>query len=161
MNRDQLITALQLEPHPLEGGYFRRTYESNLRHGEGDDARSSLTSIYYMLTLESPIGFLHRNRSDIIHYFHSGQPITYITVSPAGLLTENILGMDIDKGQRPQLLVPGGFWKASALTTGEYGLISEAVSPGFDYRDNELATTDHLKELAPELINQLTGYIKH
>ncbi|MGB5687135.1 MAG: cupin domain-containing protein [Candidatus Electrothrix sp.] len=31
MTPDDIITLLNLEPHPTEGGYFRRTYESDLR----------------------------------------------------------------------------------------------------------------------------------
>ena len=32
MTADDIITLLNLEPHPTEGGYFRRTYQSDLMH---------------------------------------------------------------------------------------------------------------------------------
>lgn len=131
-----IITALQLEPH-TEGGYFKRTYESKLSAtvGSGGSDRKLLTCIYYLLTSESPIGHLHVNQSDIVHFHQRGDPITYHLVSPEGELRQVTLGPEIDKGHQLQLTVPSGWWKASELASGEYGLVSEAVSPGFEYED--------------------------
>jgi predicted cupin superfamily sugar epimerase len=57
--------------------------------------------------------------------------------------------------------VPGGWWKASRLKgKANYGLISEAVSPGFEYADNEIATEEQIQELFPEIKPQLDAYIK-
>uniref|UniRef100_UPI004056EA33 cupin domain-containing protein n=1 Tax=Candidatus Electronema sp. TaxID=2698783 RepID=UPI004056EA33 len=90
MTAAELIRLLQLEPHPLEGGYFRRTYESSLRCDCGYGGRPLLTSIYYLLTQESPIGLLHRNRSDILHYHQRGAAVKYLLISPEGSLSERI-----------------------------------------------------------------------
>jgi predicted cupin superfamily sugar epimerase len=46
--------------------------------------------------------------------------------------------------------VEGGTWKASHLSDGNYGLVSEAVSPGFDYRDMTLGRLDALLERFPQ-----------
>ncbi|WNO09749.1 cupin domain-containing protein [Teredinibacter sp. KSP-S5-2] len=154
MTKNDYIQRLNLELHPLEGGYFKRTYESSRSVGNGE--RKLLTSIYYMLTEDSPIGYLHRNKSDILHFYHAGSPIKYLIVSPSGELDEKILGPDVSLGQEPQLLVKGGFWKASELCEGEFGLISEAVSPGFEYADNELAISKALGEIS----SKLEKYIK-
>lgn len=159
MEKHDIIEQLGLEHHPLEGGYFTRTYESDERIA--NSRRRLLTSIYYMLTDNNSVGFLHKNRSDIIHYFHSGDPITYVTISESGELEKHVLGMNLYAGQRPQLLVRGGCWKASVLTSGEYGLISEAVSPGFEYCDNELATVEAIGSRFPNLLTTLRPYIKN
>ena len=74
MTSNEIITHLSLEPHPTEGGYFRRTYEADLRCDTENGSRMLLTSIYYMLIQDSPGGFLHRNKSDILHYHHLAQP---------------------------------------------------------------------------------------
>ena len=71
------------------------------------------------------------------------------------------MGPDPTRDQRLQLTVRGGVWKASRLTQGSagYGLISEAVSPGFDYADMTLGRTSELLERFPdhaELIRQLS-----
>ncbi len=34
-----------------------------------------------------------------------------------------------------QLLVKGGCFKATTLVNGDYGLVGEAVGPGFGYED--------------------------
>jgi uncharacterized protein len=161
MTAAELIRLLELEPHPLEGGYFRRTYESSLRCDCGYGSRPLLTSIYYLLTQESPVGFLHRNESDILHYHQLGAAVKYILISPDGSLSEHILGPDIAHGETLQLLVPGGCWKASRLCGGEYALISEAVAPGFDYADNELATEEMAWRNWPVLQDMLAPYLKH
>jgi hypothetical protein len=159
MTADDLIATLSLEPHPLEGGYYRRTFQSRRCVGEAGERRL-MSSIYYMLTRHSPVGYLHQNTSDIVHYYHLGAPMKYLTVSPAGEVAEHWLGVDLAAGQRPQLLVPGGYWKASALVGGDYSLISEAVVPGFDYRDNALAGEFTVRQLFPALLDDLRSYIR-
>ena len=148
--KDELIQLLKLQPHPKEGGYFKRTYESDRLIPAFDGERHLLTSIYYLLTNDQPRGFLHRNRADIIHYFHMGGPAEYLLVSPEGSVRHEVLGPDITAGQRLQLVVPGGYWKGSRLLSGEYSLLSEAVAPGFDYRDNQLCTRGDLYEMGLE-----------
>lgn len=161
LTKEDIIHLLGLTPHPAEGGYFRRTYESNLRFDCGYGSRLLMTSIYYMLTKESPIAFLHRNKSDIIHYHHLGASVKYIIISPDGILSQKTLGSDIKNGETLQLLVPSGWWKASHIYSSEYALISEAVAPGFEYMDNEIATTDFVKQNFPDLQELLKKYIKN
>ncbi|CAK8721686.1 MAG: hypothetical protein CDV28_10493 [Candidatus Electronema aureum] len=160
MTAAELIRLLKLEPHPLEGGYFRRIYESSLRCDCGYGSRPLLTSIYYLLTQESPVGLLHKNRSDILHYHQRGAAVKYIMISPEGSLSEHILGPDIQHGETLQLLVPGGWWKASRLCEGEYALISEAVAPGFDYADNEIATEEMVQRNYSEMLDVLNRCIR-
>jgi predicted cupin superfamily sugar epimerase len=160
MNKRQLIEKLSLEPH-IEGGYFCRTYSSALTIPiAGSKPRCLLSSIFYMLTDDSPIGHLHKNKSDIIHYFHGGSPLTYLIVHPDGNLEKRILGADLDNGQQLQLIVTGGCWKATELEAGEFGLISEAVSPGFDYDDMELAEQSLIKSQFPHLWEQISKYVR-
>src|SRR5690554_4665548 len=73
---EMVATALNLSSH-VEGGYYRRSYQAdhrdlvNTQSGE----RFLMTSIYYMLTTQSPVGHFHLNKSDIMHYYHLGDPI--------------------------------------------------------------------------------------
>jgi len=111
MNKNQWITKLQLEPH-VEGGYFRRTYQSDYTHKATPYAitpRYLMTSIFYMFTDEIPINYMHVNRSDIMHYFHTGSPLTYLIVYPDGQLERVRLGSNPLAGERLQLLVKGGW----------------------------------------------------
>ena len=161
-NAEQVAHALKLEGH-VEGGFYRRTYQADHRdfvttpNGE----RFLMTSIYYMLTSKSPIGHFHLNKSDIMHYYHLGNSIRYTLIYPNGKLETVVMGSDVTKGEVLQLMVKGGIWKASELLNGEYdyGLISEAVTPGFDFADMTLGHKEKLIAQFPEhtiLINKLT-----
>lgn len=150
----QLIDALQLEGH-VEGGYFRQTFKADHRPpiSTENGERVTLTSIYYLLTAQSPIGHFHMNQSDIVHYFHMGDPITYYLIHPDGTLETVVMGSKPNQGQVMQMVVNGGTWKASRIsTTGiyGYGLIGEAVSPGFDYNDMQLGQKANLLTLFPQ-----------
>ncbi|MCV2884224.1 cupin domain-containing protein [Aestuariibacter sp. AA17] len=159
-NIEALITALGLERH-IEGGYFAETFRSDKSISFGDAERAIQTSIYYLLTHDAPIGHFHKNRSDIVHYYHGGDPIDYFLLNEDGELEQTTLGFDIIAGHKLQLVVKGGKWKASRLRNGVngYGLIGEAVAPGFDYQDMQLGDRESLMRDYPgccELITQLT-----
>ncbi len=159
MEKQQIIDRLQLEPH-VEGGYFKRIYASTASVSlSNDKERALVTSIYYMLTEDNRIGRMHRNESDIIHYFLGGSPLSYTLLSPQGELIETILGNDLSAGQKLTLIVKGGYWKATELMSGSYGLIAEAVTPGFDYDDMELAAESSLQTAHPELVKKLKKFL--
>jgi predicted cupin superfamily sugar epimerase len=161
----QVKTLLGLIDHD-EGGSFVQTYE-NASNGallstpdrEGG-SRPLMNTIYYMLDGKSPVGHLHTNQSDIVHYYHGGNPVQYIVVNPTtGQILTCVMGHDVALGHRLQLVVPGGWPKASRLLTkrgtpivdspeseripselNAFGLVSEVVVPGFDYRDRHLCS---------------------
>jgi uncharacterized protein len=160
LSKQQVIERLNLEPH-VEGGYFRRTFEASHRDKVMTEVgeRFTLTSIYYLLTDDSPIGHWHLNQSDILHAYHLGAPIRYYLIYPDGSLQVKTLGADIMAGHELQFVVPGGVWKASELVDGEYGLLSEAVAPGFDFADMQLGQKDDLLQSFPQhdsLIDRFT-----
>ncbi len=158
MHKEELIVKLDLKPH-IEGGYFKRTYTSaeylDLSYGK----RAMLTSIYYLLTDDSPKGYLHKNKSDILHYFQQGSPIKYTLVSPQGNFQQVIMGNALQCSQKLQLLVPGGYWKATELLEGEYALISEAVFPGFEYEDMQMASHKQMQQDLPDHYQKLKHLI--
>ena len=160
---ESVIKALELDRH-IEGGYFRRTFVSDYSASQGATSlgRKTMSSIYYLLNAESPVGHFHRNKSDIVHYFHMGDPIAYFLIHPDGELQEVTLGHNIEEDHKLQLVVPGGVWKASRLIANGafgYGLISEAVSPSFNYDDMTLGSSTLLKREFPQhgdLIDKLS-----
>jgi len=152
VTKEQVMEILDLKSH-VEGGYFRRTFEASHRPkiDFGDGPRFSMTSIYYMLTDTSPIGHWHFNKSDIIHYYHLGGAMTYYLIDADGTVETVVLGPDILNGEQLQFTVKGGIWKASTLNPGAtYGLLSEAVAPGFEYMDTTLGTEAVLLEQFPQ-----------
>ncbi|MFL1527244.1 cupin domain-containing protein [Pseudomonas sp. O230] len=162
LNSKALVSTLSLELH-VEGGYFRRTFQADQQPWVETigGPRYSMSSIYYLLTTDSSIGQFHLNRSDIMHYYHLGDAIQYSLISPDGTLKTVVMGSNVMAGEYLQLHVPGGIWKASRLMKGSagFGLVSEAVSPGFDFADMEMGDRQKLSDEFPEhqaLIEQLT-----
>ncbi len=153
LSAEELVELLNLGGH-IEGGFFRRTYAADYRLPTlAGDERLSMTSIFYLLTADSPIGHFHLNRSDVVHYFHMGDPITYYLLHPDGELETVVMGNDLRAGHVLQLTVPGGVWKASQIPADGaqgFGLISEAVSPGFEYADMTLGYRSQMLAQFPE-----------
>src|SRR3569833_4110785 len=108
------IARLGLEAHP-EGGWFLRIYTSAVTLVTPGGPRPSATSIHYLLTREQPLGRLHRNRSDILHFLIDGGPVEYLVVTSEGALQRVCLAhTSADRF----LLVPGDCWKGSRLVGG-------------------------------------------
>ena len=142
LNKEALIDKLELKSH-TEGGYYNRTYASPYAYSS-NDGRPTMTSIYYLLTKDSPINHFHKNiSSDIVHYYHLGLPIKFTLISPEGDCTTTTLGPDILAGHKLQMTAPAGVWKTGELLCDgaegplDYGLTSEAVTPGFDFADHQ------------------------
>lgn len=160
---DQLIKNLDLQPH-IEGGYFKETYRpaDGMNVATESGQRHILTCIYYLLTADKPIGNFHRNKSPIVHFHHLGNPIDYFLIYPNGRLDHQVLGADVSQAQKLQIVVEANVWKASRLQDGitGYGLIGEAVAPGFEYQDMQLAEQAELIRAFPQhqqLIKSLTA----
>ena len=141
-----LAAALDLQPLPLEGGLFRRTFT-----GDGG------TAIYFML-IGDDISALHRLHGDEIYFHHAGSPLHMLVIEPTGASREVLIGPDPRAGQHPQFLVPAGCWQGCS-TGGPWSLMSTVVMPGFDWHDFTLADRDELTALSPDAaarIHQLT-----
>ncbi len=160
-----VINALALEPH-IEGGYFHRSYTSAHKLETKAGQRDSLSCIYYLLDQASAVGHWHQNQSDILHFHQGGNAIRYSLIDLTGNLSQVILGPDLLAGQQLQLVVPSGYWKASELIIkseqqDNWGLISEVVTPGFDYQDMKLATRQQMQAQYPTLFLQIEHLIRN
>ncbi|WP_166423328.1 cupin domain-containing protein [Paraglaciecola sp. 20A4] len=145
LTKEQVISQLNLSHH-FEGGYFRQTFKAQHRDkvatSRGD--RTTMTAIFYMLTDDNNVDHFHTKYSDGIEFYHMGSPITYHMIYPDGRYEKVVVGPDIQNGQQLQLAVPGGTYKAAELTTGTYGLVSEAVAPGWEAEDMIDVSRDEL-----------------
>lgn len=156
---EKIIELMQLEKH-AEGGYFRRTYCSKETCLTRDQqSRTLMTSIYYLLTQESHLSYFSVNKSDLVLYHHLGDPLKIIFLYDSGEVVEKILGTDIAAGQTPQIVCPGGVWKAYDLMVGTMALVGESVSPGFDYDDMQMLSLEDFKKYHPQHIDRLKKYI--
>lgn len=152
---DAIIKKLDLKPHP-EGGYFKETYRSkgiintNNLDNSFEGVRNYSTCIYFLLTSETFSAF-HRIKQDEIWHFYEGSPIVLHTISKQGIHHEHYIGTDFSKNQKPQLVVTAGtLFAAKVLEKNSYSLVGCTVSPGFDFKDFELAKRNHLIKKFPQ-----------
>jgi uncharacterized protein len=163
----EIIAALNLQPHPIEGGFFRETYRStgmisvdSLPPGYSSQAgRSMGTSIYYLLTADT-FSELHRLPTEEVFHLYLGGPVRMLQLFAGGATRELVIGPDILAGQQPQVVVPAGVWQGSMLAPGvDFALLGATMAPGFDYADYEQGRRSVLAGLYPghaDLIEQLT-----
>jgi hypothetical protein len=126
---DDIIAELGLAPHP-EGGWYRQTW---VAEGEG---RASGTCIYFLLQ-KGERSHWHRVDAVEIWHFYAGAPLI-LRMAEADRAQAMILGPHLEKGERPQWVVPANWWQ-SAETTGDWTLVGCTVSPGFRFEGFELA----------------------
>ena len=152
------IDQLKLLPHP-EGGYYRETYRAagEFFTGRPGETRSFSTAIYFLLEKSDRSRF-HRIQSDEIWHYHAGGRLKLFTLTERGVVTQT-LGPDIMRGDQLQIVIPARHWFGALVVEGDYVLSSCTVSPGFDFKDFELADRVHLLDLYPEqteIITRLT-----
>ena len=150
----QLIEQYQLQRHP-EGGWYKETYRSNEYIAAStlpawfDDKRSFSTAIYFLLE-ENDFSAFHRIKSDECWHFYAGDPLFIYVIRQDGELIIVRLGSDITKGQLFQYVVPANCWFASKPAPGStFCFVGCTVSPGFDFKDFELADGGTLSALYP------------
>ncbi|RAI81124.1 cupin domain-containing protein [Macrococcoides goetzii] len=154
MNKTQLITQLNMQPHP-EGGYYYETYRSNEATADG---RALYTSIYFLLEAGN-ISHFHRIDSDELWYYHGGDSLTVHMIHPDGKYEAVKLGLDVMNGEVPQFLVPKHTIFASSVEEDNaWSFVGCMVSPGFTFEGFELFTKDELKQVYPHLEDVIEKY---
>lgn len=133
---DQLIEALQLQPHP-EGGWYRETW----RGPQNETGRAIGTAILFLLQNHQRSHW-HRVDAHEMWIWQAGDPLTLQTSrddhGPARTIT---LGSEIASGQTLQGMVEPNQWQAAQPIGGSegYTLVTCVVTPGFEFTGFELA----------------------
>ncbi|MDZ5252859.1 cupin domain-containing protein [Clostridium sp. LIBA-8841] len=158
---DYFIKSLDMTSHP-EGGYFKESFVSDSKLAPNtlhiNEERYLWTSIYFLLRTGEVSNF-HRLKSDEMWYFHAGEPLTIYMISPEGELIEKQLGLNIEKGESPQVLVPKDYIFGSSMNRKGFSLVGCMVAPGFNFKDFELFEREDLLKKYPkhkEIIEKLT-----
>ncbi|MFI1967853.1 cupin [Streptomyces cinnamoneus] len=140
----ELVRLLDLQPH-VEGGWFRETWQTagaTVPDGYAGP-RAYATGIYFLLH-PGEVSRWHRVRSDEMWLWHRGGPLrlrlggTGERPDEAGA-ADVVLGSGVERGERPQVLVPGGVWQSAEPVGTEPALVTCVVAPGFHYEDFTLA----------------------
>jgi predicted cupin superfamily sugar epimerase len=144
MTAEEFKTLLNLQPHPIEGGWYRRTYTAagtvDLERG----TRKLGTAIYYLLE-PGTFSEMHVLDSDEIFHYYLGDPVEMLQLYPDGRSALVTLGPDLAAGQHVQLVVPAGVWQGTRLIgDGKVALLGCTVTPGFDFADYRNASYEEL-----------------
>jgi hypothetical protein len=144
MTADEIKTLLKLEPHPIEGGHFRRTYTSPGTLELARGTRAIGTAIYYLLE-PGTFSEMHVLDSDEMFHFYLGDPVEMLQLHSDGTSAVFTLGSNIQGGQHVQLVVPAGVWQGTRLIgDGKVALLGCTVTPGFDFADYRNARYEEL-----------------
>lgn len=155
MTAEEIKTLLRLEPHPIEGGSFRRTYTAAGAVGLARGVRALGSAIYYLLETGT-FSELHVLESDELFHFYLGDPVEMLQLYPDGRSAVFTLGPDLAAGQHVQLHVPEGVWQGTRLVgEGKMALLGCTVTPGFDFADYRNAAADELIHKWPDQADRI------
>ena len=150
MTADEIKKLLNLDPHPVEGGYFRRTFTSAANLDLPRGTRSQGSAIYYLLEAGT-FSEMHVLDSDEIFHFYLGDPVEMLELYPDGGSALFTLGPDLKAGHHVQVLVPQGVWQGMRLIgSGLLALLGCTVVPGFNYADYHNASFAELAAKWPD-----------
>jgi hypothetical protein len=164
MTADEVKKILGLQPHPREGGWFVRTWESEemvaascFEDGRYDGARRTSTAIYYLLE-PGTFSEMHVLESDEIFHHYMGGAVEMLQLFEDGSSARVVIGKDLEAGERPQSVVRRGVWQGSRLLREEgWALLGCTVSPGFEFVDYEDASAEELIEKWPGEAERIRG----
>jgi uncharacterized protein len=139
MTAEDVKKLLGLQPHPREGGWYVRTYEANewmpteafedrLYAGE----RRTGTAIYYLLE-PGTFSEMHRLKSDEVFHFYAGDAVEMLQLKEGGAGAVVVIGNDLLRGQRPQVVVNRGVWQGTRLVSAGAVVCGVAGVCGGDY----------------------------
>jgi len=156
MTAEAVKKLLGLVPHPCEGGWYVRTWESAEMVATSVGERRTSTAIYYLLE-PGTFSEMHRLASDEIFHHYIGGPVEMLQLFPDGSGERVIIGKDIEAGERPQMVVERGIWQGSRLVEGDFALLGCTVSPGFEFVDYEAGERATLTQTWPEWSELIAG----
>jgi predicted cupin superfamily sugar epimerase len=162
LSAEDVKRLLGLKPHPREGGWYVRTYEASElvvaeafsdRRYAGD--RRTGTAIYYLLEPET-FSEMHRLKSDEVFHFYVGDAVEMLQLTEGEGGRMVVIGNDLLREQRPQVVVERGMWQGSRLVEGgRWALLGCTVSPGFEFEDYETGIRDRLCAGWPEFAEKI------
>ena len=134
---EEISDILGLEPLALEGGMWAQTLKDK-----------NSTAIYYLLS-KNNFSAMHKLEATEIYHYYAGAPAQMLLLNSAGKTEELVLGLDLDSGQRPQVIVEPGVWQGSK-TTGEWTLLGTTMAPPYSQEMFQLADREELLKGWPD-----------
>jgi predicted cupin superfamily sugar epimerase len=161
MTADDIRNWLKLTPNPQEGGFLTGVYESSIRipdevlkgFAPTKNGRSICGAIYYFLDATG-CSVLHKVTGDMLYHFYCGDPVQMLLLFPAGSPNNSelcVFGNNLELGQSPMKMIPGGTWLGSRLMLGgSWALMGVTMAPGFDSVDYAIGQRKELIREYPQ-----------
>jgi predicted cupin superfamily sugar epimerase len=166
LSADEVKRVLGLRPHPREGGWYVRTWESQemIALPRFTGGRRTSTAIYYLLE-PGTFSEMHVLASDEVFHHYLGGAVEMLQLFEDGSSAVTVIGKDIAAGQVLQHVVPRGVWQGSRMlasgsgpqATGEWALLGCTVSPGFEFEDYRDAGAEELVARWPGEAERIRG----
>ena len=151
---------LDLEPLPIEGGYFRVTYTGSLLLPAGalppniTSERPVSSVIYYLLTADSK-SRLHRLEIDEMWHFYVGDLVELYRFGPDDNYAKTVLGSNLAAGQSVQTVVPAHTWFGARLGNGgNWALMACSLAPAYSDEDFSLPNDAEFADLLDRFPSQ-------
>jgi predicted cupin superfamily sugar epimerase len=162
LSAEEVKKLLGLRPHPREGGWYVRSYEARERvgaeafeNGRYPGQRLTGTAIYYLLEPDT-FSEMHRLKSDEVFHFYAGDAVEMLQLREGAGGVMVVIGNDLVRGERPQVVVERGVWQGSRLVAGgKWALLGCTVSPGFEFEDYETGGREVLSAQWPEFAAEI------
>lgn len=127
-----IIAVLGMQRHP-EGGWYVEAFRDGPPDGRGHS-----TAIYFLLERGDASAWHRVKDAAEVWHFHAGAPLELKMSDGQSRASSLVLGIDLAAGERPQAVVPAGWWQ-TARSLGDWTLVGCTVAPGFDFSQFELA----------------------
>jgi uncharacterized protein len=155
---EEIAALLRLEPLDQEGGFFRRTAESEtILPGSG---RRAYSVIYFLVT---PAGFsaMHRLVTDEVWCFHAGDVLESLRLAPDGTGRMVRLGLQPEAGVTMQDVIAAQVWQGTRLRAGgRWALVSCVVAPEFHWGDFTLGHRNELVARYPAFAPEIAEFTR-
>ncbi len=149
---DEIINKLDLEKHPMEGGFFRRTYTSKIitYFSNLGEERPLASAIYYLFD-KTLVSKPHSLKQDEIWHFYCGSSLEILLIYPDDNSEILTMGSDILNDNKVQVVIPAGtIFAAKIQKDGAYALIGATLSPAFAYSDYKEEDSLYLMNKFPQ-----------
>lgn len=158
---EEVVEALGLEVLDREGGYFRRTAESDtwvkpLDGVENGTGKRRAYSIIYSLITSTGFSAMHRLSTDEIWCWHAGDCLESLRLYEDGSGEWVSLSDRVKEGARVQDVVRAGVWQGTRIeASGRWALASCIVAPEFHWEDFELGNQTELSRRYPNFTDDI------
>ena len=104
-----------------------------------------------MINSKNQISHFHKLKSNELWHFYYGSPVIIHCLNEKDGYSRIKLGIEFKDEIFPQCTIRNGTWFAAEVENKEsFSLVGCTVSPGFDFKDFEMADRNKLLELFPD-----------